>query len=175
MVLIAMAGLQGVGKSVVARGLAERFGGVLVNVDALESAMVRAELEQGFATGLAAYFAAEQVARANLELGRDVIIDAANYVSYARNMWTALAREQDARLLFVEVVCTDLEVHKARLDARPEVPGLPRVRFEDVVVRFAETEAWGNEPRWLVNNVGELDLDAVHAEVLAALDALSRP
>ena len=107
--------------------------------------------------------------------GSGVIIDAANYVTYARNMWTALAREQDARLLFVEVVCTDLEVHQARLDARPEVPGLPRVRFEDVVVRFAETEAWGNEPRWLVNNVGDLDLDAVHAEVLAALDALSRP
>ena len=43
------------------------------------------------------------------------------------------------------------------------------------MVRFAETEAWGNEPRWLVNNVGDLDLDAVHAEVRAALDALSRP
>ena len=84
-------------------------------------------------------------------------------------MWTALAREQRTSLLFVEVVCTDLAVHQARLSARPEVPGLPRVEFDDVVVRYAETEPWGNEPRWMVNNVGELDLDAIQAEVLTAL------
>lgn len=173
MVLIAMAGLQGVGKSTVARGLAQRFGAVLVGVDALESAMVRAELQRGFATGLAAYLAAEQVARTNLELGRHVVVDAANYVHYARDMWSELAREQAVPLLFVEVVCTDLDLHKARLDARPAVPGLPKVTFDDVVVRFAETEPWGAEPRWLVNNSGELDLDAVYAEVLAALSDTS--
>lgn len=169
MALIAMAGVQGVGKSTVARGLAARFPAVLLTVDAAESAMVRAELERGFATGLAAYLVAEEFAHANLALGQHVVIDAANYVTHARQMWTSLARSHRVPLLFVEVVCTDLALHAARLDARPEVPGLPRVTMDDVVVRFAETEAWRDEPRWLVNNTGDLDLDQVFADVQQAL------
>ena len=152
MALIAMAGLPAVGKSTVARGLAERFPAVLVNVDAVESALIKAEFEQSFATGLAAYLVAEQVACANLGLGQHVIVDAANYVSYARDLWTALAREYRVPLLFVEVVCPDLAVHADRLANRPAVPGLPRLSFDDVVVRYAETEPWGREPRWLVNS-----------------------
>lgn len=172
MVLIAMAGLQGVGKSTVARGLAERMGAVLASVDELESAMVAAELERGFATGLAAYLVAERFADTNLGLGHPVIVDACNYVRVAREMWTGLAARHRVPLLFVEVVCADLELHAARLAARPEVPGLPKVTFDDVVERYAETEPWVNEPRWMVSTAAELDHDQVHADVLAALDAL---
>lgn len=171
MVLIAMAGLPGAGKSTVARGLAERFSAVLVSVDAMESAIVRAEISQGFATGLAAYFAAEQVARTNLDLGRHVIVDAANYVVYARSIWSGLAREFGVGLLFVETVCTDLAVHAERLASRPAVPGLPRLTFDDVVVRYAETEPWQDEPRWLVNTATSPDHDRIYADVQAALAA----
>lgn len=170
MALIAMAGLPGVGKSTVARGLAVRFPAVLVNVDEVESALVRAEFERSFATGLAAYLVAEQVADANLALGQHVVVDAANYVSYARAMWTSLAARHRVGLLFVEVVCTDLAAHAERLASRPLVPGLPRLTMDDVVVRYAETEAWGAEPLWLVNNTGEVDHDRVFADVLAALE-----
>lgn len=169
MALIAMAGLPGVGKSTVARALAQRLPAVLVNVDDVESALIRAEFERSFATGLAAYLVAEQVARANLALGRHVVVDAANYVTYARNIWTSLAREHGVPLLFVEVVCTDLAAHAERLADRPAVPGLPRLTFDDVVVRYAETEPWGREPRWLVNTATELDHDAIFAQVQAAL------
>lgn len=169
MVLIAMAGLPGVGKSVVARGLAERFGAVLTSVDELESAMVSAELQQGFATGLAAYLVAERFADTNLALGHHVIIDACNYVVHARDMWTRLAAKHRTPLLFVEAVCPDLAAHAARLADRPAVPGLPRLSFDDVVVRYAETEPWGNEPRWLVNTADALDHDEIYAQVRAAL------
>lgn len=170
MALIAMAGLPGVGKSTVARGLAARFPAVLVDVDQVESALLQAEFERSFATGLAAYLVAEQVARANLELGQHVIVDAANYVSHARDIWTALAAEHRVPLLFVEVVCTDLALHAQRLAQRPAVAGLPRLSFDDVVVRYAETAAWGAEPLLLVNNTGELDHDRVFADVLGSLD-----
>lgn len=169
MALIAMAGLPGVGKSTIARGLAERFPGVLINVDDVASALVRAEFERSFATGLAGYLVAEQVARVNLALGSHVIVDAANSAGYARNIWTALAREFGTELLFVEVVCTDLTAHAERLTGRPAVPGLPRLTFDDVVVRYAETEAWGGESRWLVDTAGELDHDAIFAQISAAL------
>ena len=56
MALIAMAGLPGVGKTTVARGLAARLPAVLVNVDEVESALLRAEFEralteEGYAPG----------------------------------------------------------------------------------------------------------------------------
>lgn len=164
-----MAGLPGVGKSTLARGLAQRFPAVLVNVDDVESALLRAEFERSFATGLASYLVAEQVARANLALGQHVIVDAANYVTWARAMWTSLAGEYRVPLLFVEVVNTDLALHAQRLSGRPMVPGLPRLTFDDVVVRYAETEPWGREPRWLVNTAGDVDHDLVFEQVAAAL------
>ena len=99
-------------------------------------------------------------------------MDAANYVSYARAMWTSLAARHRVGLLFVEVVCTDLAAHAERLASRPLVPGLPRLTMDDVVVRYAETEAWGAELLWLVNNTGEVDHDRVFADVLAALERL---
>ena len=96
-------------------------------------------------------------------------MDAANYVTYARQTWTALAAQYRVPLLFVEVVCTDLTAHAERLTGRPAVPGLPRLTFDDVVVRYAETEAWGGESRWLVDTAGELDHDAIFAQISAAL------
>jgi len=167
--LIAMAGLPGVGKTTVALGLAERMPAAVVNVDRVESSLVKAEFERSFATGLASYLVAEQVARDNLALGHHVIVDAANYVTYARDMWTRLAREQSTPLLFVEVVCADLALHQARLEAREVVPGLPRLTFDDVVARYAETEPWAGEPHWLVDNARPLDHDRVFAEVMAVL------
>ena len=164
-----MAGLPGVGKSTLARGLAQRFPAVLVNVDDVESALLRAEFERSFATGLASYLVAEQVARANLALGQHLIVDAANYVTWARAMWTSLAGEYRVPLLFVEVVNTDLALHAQRLSGRPMVTGLPRLTFDDVVVRYAETEPWGREPRWLVNTAGDVDHDLVFEQVAAAL------
>lgn len=173
MALIALAGLPGVGKSTVARGLAERFSGVLVSVDEVESALLKAEFEYSFATGMAAYLVAEQVARANLALSHHVIIDAANYVAYSRQLWVGLANQHATALLFVEVVCTDLALHAERLASRPAVAGLPKLDFDDVVVRYAETETWGREPRWLVNTAGPLDHDQIYAEVQAALETLA--
>lgn len=169
MALIAMAGLPGVGKTTVARGLAARLPAVLVNVDEVESALLRAEFERSFATGLAAYLVAEQVARANLDLGQHVIVDAANYVTYARQMWTALAAQYRVPLLFVEVVCTDLAAHAARLATRRLPAGQPRISFDDVVVAYAEAESWAAEPRWLVNTTEDVDHDQVFADVQAAL------
>lgn len=47
-----MAGLPGVGKTTVARGLAARLPAVLVNVDEVESALLRAEFERSLRPGL---------------------------------------------------------------------------------------------------------------------------
>lgn len=176
MALIALAGLPGVGKTTVARGLAERFGGFLINVDDIEAALVNAEFERSFATGLASYLVAEQVARANLALrpqrGEDettIIIDAANAASFARDLWSGLAREHRMRLLFVEVICTDLSVHEQRIATRELPPGKQRESLEDVMGAYAESQTWKDEPRWLINTASGVDHEQVFAEISQAL------
>lgn len=158
--LIAMAGLQATGKSRLAGLLARRLNAVVVSVDPIESAMTRAGLWHNEATGLAAYYIAETVARQNLTTGLDVIVDAANYVVKGRALWTALAEEQHTDLVFLVTVCSDSAEHRRRVEERDRaLPGIPEVSWDDVMKRNVETEMWGPEPRLAVDTAREVDLD----------------
>ncbi|MFZ2623809.1 MAG: AAA family ATPase [Propionibacterium sp.] len=158
--LIAMSGLQATGKSRLAAQLARRIGAVLVSVDPIESAMTRAGLWHNDATGLAAYYVAETVARQNLEAGHEVIVDAANYVSQGRGMWIRLAEEMSTDVVFLVTVCSDGAEHRRRVEQRRrELPGIPEVSWDDVMKRNVETEMWGSEPRLAVDTAREVDLD----------------
>lgn len=158
--LIAMAGLQVTGKSLVAAQLAGRLDAVLLSVDPIESAMTRAGLWHNQATGRAAYLVAQDTARANLALGHDVIVDAANYVAQARSMWVELAEEQRTDLVFLVTVCSDADEHRRRVrQRRRDLPGIPEVTWDDVMRRNLETEMWGPEPRLAVDTAHEVDLD----------------
>lgn len=163
-VLVAMAGLQGAGKSTVAGLLAARLDAALVSVDPLESALARAGLEPSFERGLAAYLAAEEVARMNLALRHHVVVDAANYVPQARAMWTRLAELASARCVFVDVVCSDEALHRNRLEARRRgLAGFDEVTWAQVERRRGETAPWGDEARLRVDTASRIDLDAVTA------------
>ncbi len=130
--LVALAGLPGVGKSTAAEAIARELDAVVVSVDPIEDALHRAGLAPSFETGLAAYLAAEVVARDALRLGRAVVVDAANYVEPARAQWRSLAAQSGAELQWVEVVCSDEGLHRERLGARDRGfgPSLERVEVE---------------------------------------------
>ncbi|MFZ2623794.1 MAG: AAA family ATPase [Propionibacterium sp.] len=179
--LIAMAGLQATGKSRLAAQLARRIDAVLVSVDAVESAMTRAGLWHNDATGLAAYYVAETVARQNLEAGHEVIVDAANYVAEGRGMWIRLAEETGTDVVFLVTVCSDGDEHRRRVEQRRrQLPGIPETSWDDVMKRNMETEMWGSEPRLAVDTAREVDLDQLISLVRCfgkaedAVDAHSR-
>ncbi|SER93023.1 Predicted kinase [Propionibacterium cyclohexanicum] len=162
--LIAMAGLPGTGKSHLAEQLADRIHAVLLSVDPIESAMARAGLWHNEATGMAAYYAAQEMAHANLSLGRDVIVDAANYLLRGRQIWTELADQQHTDLVFLLTVCSDPGEHRRRVAERYRaLPGIPEVTWDDVVKRNLETQMWGSEPRLAVDTAGTVDLDQLIA------------
>lgn len=168
-VLVAMAGLQGAGKSTVAGLLAARLRAVLVSVDPLESALARAGIEASFERGLAAYLVAEEVARANLALDAHVVVDAANYVPQARAMWTRLGETAAARCVFVDVVCSDEALHRSRIEARRRgLAGFDEVTWAQVWRRRAETAPWGDEARLTLDTASEIDLDEVAAALAGA-------
>lgn len=158
--LIVMAGLPGTGKTTVAIGLGERLGLPIVSVDPIESAILRAGIETGQPTGLAAYLVAEVIADSVLtSTAGGVIVDAVNAVEPAREQWVDLgARHGERRIRFVEVVCSDESVHRARLQARGrQLAHTAEPTWHAVEQSLDEWEPWGGAsgavPRITVDSV----------------------
>ncbi|CAN5415223.1 AAA family ATPase [soil metagenome] len=116
--LIAMAGLPAAGKSTLAEILGGRLSASVVSVDPIESAILEAGIDSDQPTGLAAYLVAETIAGLVLESGHDVIVDAVNAVNPAREQWVDLAQSRGETLRFIEVICSDPELHRERLESR---------------------------------------------------------
>ncbi|MDQ1597646.1 MAG: hypothetical protein QOI70_1070 [Microbacteriaceae bacterium] len=116
--LIAMAGLPGAGKSTIAGILGGRLNASVVSVDPIESAILAAGIDSDQPTGLAAYLVAETMAELVLDSGHHVIVDAVNAVNPAREQWVTLAAKQSEQVRFIEVVCSDVDVHRRRLETR---------------------------------------------------------
>jgi predicted kinase len=116
--LISMAGLPGAGKSTLGQVISGRLGLPVISVDPIESAILRAGIDADQPTGLAAYLVAYTQAATMLESGRSVIIDAVNAVNPAREQWVTLASKLNEPLKFIEVVCSDPELHRERIESR---------------------------------------------------------
>jgi len=116
--LIAMAGLPGAGKSTIAEVVGNRLGFAVLSVDPIESAILSAGIDSDEPTGLAAYLVAEAIADAALANGQSIIVDAVNAVDPAREQWVELAEKHHEKLRFIEVICTDTEIHRERLETR---------------------------------------------------------
>ncbi len=165
--LIVLAGLPGAGKSTVAERLGRALPAPLVSVDPVEAALWRAGVARDQPTGLAAYLVAEAVADGVLALGQHVIIDAVNAAVPAREQWRLLAARRGVPVRFVEVVCSDPELHRHRLEHRRRgIEGFPEPTWATVERQRAEFESW-TEARLVLDACADLD-----ANVAKALDYL---
>lgn len=86
--MILLAGRPGVGKSTLARAVAGRSNAICLRIDSIEEALRHCALAL---TRLddAGYAAARAVARDNMRLGRDVVVDAVNAEDWIRDWWVA--------------------------------------------------------------------------------------
>ena len=163
--LIAMAGLRSTGKSELAEQLATRMKAVLVQVDALEEAIIGAGIWRNEATTTAAYDAAAAVARANLRNGLDVIVDAANYKAETRALWVGLADELHVDHMFLVTTCSDQAEHQRRIEHHRANGDGSQLTWEQVIERNMKTAFWGDEPRLAIDTSKGLDVDHVMALV----------
>jgi predicted kinase len=169
-VLVLMSGLPGVGKSTIASELGRLLPAVVLSVDHIEDAMLRAGLAPSFETGVAAYEVGATVAREQLALGHSVIADAANYIEVGRDVWRRAVRsQQDAAIRVVHVECSDLGAHEQRLRQRNRgLSHYPEPTWADVEQRRLEVEPWSGDV--LVVDSAE-PLDATVAQCLTFLRA----
>jgi predicted kinase len=86
------------------------------------------------------YRLAYRVAIDNLRLGTSIVADSCNPIALTRREWEGVAVGAGARYVTIEVVCSDLREHRARLETRlGTVPGLRLPTWHDV----AEREYYG--------------------------------
>ena len=166
--LIVTAGLPAAGKSTIAGVVGNRIGAPVVSVDPIESAILSAGINAAEPTGLAAYLVAETIAEAVLAGGGTVIVDAVNAVEPARDQWVKLAARQKVAIKFLEVVCSDPELHRTRLAARGRrLAHLTEPTWHAVEQSLDEWESWsgatGAVPRITLDSVQPLGTNVEHA------------
>lgn len=115
--LAVFCGLPGTGKSTLARELAIASAGVHLRIDAIEDGLRSSALAVDDAMD-AAYHAAWHLASENIALGLPVIGDAVNPVPASRNGWRNVAHKTGATLVEIEVICSDVAMHEARVAMR---------------------------------------------------------
>ncbi|MGB2569471.1 AAA family ATPase [Micromonospora citrea] len=155
-VLVAFAGLPGVGKSTLAGRVGAALGAPVLPVDPVERALARYGLV-GDVPGTAAYAAVAGLAEVQLGLGLSVVVDAVNPVAGARGLWRDVAERAGVPLRVIEVHCGDEAEHRRRVEARlPAEPDPFAPTWDQVLVRRAGYEPIIG-PRLVVDTTVDLD------------------
>jgi predicted kinase len=116
-VLIVLGGMPGTGKSSIARRLAEKYAAMYLRIDTIEQALIRAGLPAK-EIGPEGYSVAYALAEENLRVGRIVIADSVNPLVLTREAWRAAATRAGAKVIEVEVRCSDVAEHQRRVEMR---------------------------------------------------------
>lgn len=162
--LIVTAGLPGAGKSAIAEALSDRLGIPMVSVDPLESAILSAGIDSDQPTGLAAYLVAGTIVDSVLTSGTAAIVDAVNAVNPAREQWITIAAKHGDAIKFIEVICSDADLHRERLEARNRnLPHVSEPTWHAVEQSLDEYDAWSGP---------SADVDRLVLDTVEPLDVL---
>jgi predicted kinase len=138
--LVVLGGLPGVGKTTIARELAVALSAVHLRIDSIEQAL----RDAGLTVEDEGYRVAYLVSEDNLRLGRTVIADCVNPWPLTRREWQAVADRVAVRAIRVEVVCSDVDEHRRRVESRfPDIARHRLPTWPEVVAR--DYRPWDGE------------------------------
>ena len=146
-VLISIGGLPATGKTTIARLVASRRRAAYVRVDTVEAAIAQSEGQFVGANSWVSppgYIVGGALAADQLHLGLDVVVESVNPFDITRDDWRDVARKQGARLLEVEIVCSDAGEHQRRAEQREvDIPGITAPTWLEIVDR--EYRPWSRD------------------------------
>jgi predicted kinase len=165
-VLVVVGGLPATGKTTVSRATAGKVGAAYLRVDTIEQAVVRfgrwqrssAELGHAVTWGLG-YQVMYAVAEDLLVQGSHVFAECVNPLQLTRDAWRAVAGTTGARLVEVELVCSDPAEHERRATSRVvDIPDQVPPTWAEIVDR--DYEPW-DRPHVVLDTAGRSAGDAV--------------
>ena len=132
-----------------------------MRIDTIEQALRNA----GWNVNGEGYAVAYAVAEENLRLGRTVIADCVNPWPLTRSEWNAVANRAGVRTLNVELVCSDGDEHRRRVESRAgDIDGHKLPTWSEVVER--DYRAWSQD-RLIVDTARSSVDESVRAILLA--------
>jgi predicted kinase len=169
-ILIVVGGLPATGKSTVASALVRRTGFAFVRVDRIEQAIIGSG-ELGRPLGPVGYAVAYGVAAEQLKHEVSVVAESVNPLAVTRDAWRGVAAGNGARLLEVELVCTDQAVHAKRARSRQvDIPGLTLPSWPQILNR--DYESWDRDH--LIIDTADHPVSEAVATILSAAGQSTR-
>jgi predicted kinase len=163
--LIVFGGLPATGKTTLSRELARRQATTHLRIDRIEQSLKAA----GLAVGPTGYVIANALAADNLMLDRTVIADCVNPVLASRNGWRETAFRCSARLVEVEIICSDLAEHRRRVESRiTDIEGLILPSWNEITSK--SYEPWDRD-HFVLDTAGK-SIDRLVDELEAHIDRL---
>lgn len=138
-VLIAIGRLPATGKATIARLVASHRRAAYLRVDTVEAAIAKSEGVHEASNAWEfppGYLVGQAIAADQFRLGLDVVVESVNPFDITRDGWRDVAQSQGARLLEVEIVCSDAGEHRRRAEQREvDIPGITVPTWLEIVDR----------------------------------------
>lgn len=160
-ILYIFSGLPGSGKSELSKRVAKAFGAVYLRVDTIEQGLrEQCSIDvqgEGYRLGY-------RIAADNLRLGLSVVADSCNPLELTRREWEQVARDALGGFINIEVICSDADEHRQRVERRiADIPGLKLPSWSEVENR--EYDEWTVD-RIVIDTAGRSQEECEH-ELLA--------
>jgi predicted kinase len=161
MKMILFAGLPGTGKSTLAESVGRQIGIPVFAKDWLEGSLLQSSLKAMMddkRLGFAGYELLTVLAERQFMLNQSVILDSVTSTQAIRTKWYQLAKQYEAEWRVIECVCSDENLHRARLNSRQRgIPGWHELKWADVEKVKGYYPAWEEDHLVLdmVNPLGE--------------------
>jgi len=136
MKMILFAGLPGTGKSTLAECIGRQLAIPVFAKDWLEASLLQSGLKATMddkLLGFAGYELLTVLAERQFMLNQSVILDSVASTQTIRTKWRQLANQYQAEWRVIECVCSDEDLHRARLSTRQRhIPGWHELEWADI-------------------------------------------
>ena len=140
-ILYIFSGLPATGKSTLAKIISKKLKVFYIRIDTIEQGI--RDLCNFNVQG-EGYKLAYKIAEDNLKIGNSVISDQCNPIKITRNEWNEVAIKNDCKYINIEIICSNKEEHKNRIENRKtEIKNLRLPTWEEIMER--KYELWDEE------------------------------